>query len=44
MNDSAPVINFEVIKPNVPLFVRNENLKLDVEQQVVSGYLDRKIS
>jgi predicted nucleotidyltransferase len=44
MNDSAPVINFEVIKPNVPLFVRNEDLKLDVKQQVMSGYLDRKIS
>lgn len=35
-------INFEVIRPNVTLFVRNEDLELDVEQQVVSGYLDRK--
>ncbi|WP_440948017.1 type VII toxin-antitoxin system MntA family adenylyltransferase antitoxin [Methanosarcina sp. T3] len=42
MNDAAPVINFEVIRPNVPLFVRNEDLKLDVEQQVMSRYLDRK--
>lgn len=42
MNDAAPVINFEVIRPNVPLFVRNEDLKLDVEQYVMSRYLDRK--
>lgn len=42
MNDAAPAINFEVIRPNVPLFVRNEDLKLDVEQQVMSRYLDRK--
>ena len=42
MNDAASVINFEVIKPNVLLFVRNEDLKLDVEQQVMSRYLDRK--
>jgi uncharacterized protein len=42
MNDTSPVINFEVIRPNVPLFVRNEDLKLDVEQYVMSRYLDRK--
>lgn len=42
MNDASPVINFEVIRPNVPLFVRNEDLKLDVEQYVMSRYLDRK--
>ena len=42
MNDAAPVINFEVIRPNMPLFVRNEDLKLDVEQYIMSRYLDRK--
>jgi predicted nucleotidyltransferase len=42
MNDAAPFINFEVIRPNVPLFVRNEDLKLDVEQYIMSRYLDRK--
>jgi hypothetical protein len=42
MNDTSPVINFEVIRPNVPLFVRNEELKLDVEQYVMSRYLDQK--
>ncbi|HPS89602.1 MAG TPA: nucleotidyltransferase domain-containing protein [Methanosarcina vacuolata] len=42
MNDASSVINFEVIRPNVTLFVRNEDLKLDVEQYVMSKYLDRK--
>jgi len=42
MNDAAPVINFEVIRPNVPLFVRDEDLKPDVEQRIMFGYLDRK--
>lgn len=42
MNDAAPVVNFEVIRPNVLLFVRNEDLKLDVEQRIMSRYLDRK--
>ncbi|MFZ2498625.1 type VII toxin-antitoxin system MntA family adenylyltransferase antitoxin [Methanosarcina sp.] len=42
MNDAAPFINFEVIRPNVPLFVRNEDLKLDAEQYIMSRYLDRK--
>lgn len=42
MNDASPVINFEVIRPNVPLFVRNEDMKLDVEQYIMSRYLDRK--
>ena len=42
MNDSSPVINFEIIKSNIPIFVKNEDLKLDVEQKVMSSYLDRK--
>jgi predicted nucleotidyltransferase len=42
MNDAAPFINFEVIRPNVLLFMRNEDLKLDVEQRIMSRYLDRK--
>lgn len=42
MNDAAPVINFEIIKPNVPLFIRNKDLKLDVEQLIMSRYLDWK--
>jgi len=42
MNDASPVINFEIIKPNSPLFIRDEDLKLEVEQKVMSRYLDRK--
>ncbi|MGB9940068.1 type VII toxin-antitoxin system MntA family adenylyltransferase antitoxin [Methanosarcina sp.] len=42
MNDAPPVINFEIIKPNVPLFVRDDDIKLDVEQKIMSRYLDRK--
>jgi uncharacterized protein len=42
MNDAAPVINFEIIKPNVPLFVRDDDIKLDIEQKIMSRYLDRK--
>jgi predicted nucleotidyltransferase len=42
INDSSPVINFEVIRPNVPLFVRDKDLKVDVEQRIISRYLDRK--
>lgn len=42
MNDAAPVINFEIMKPNVPVFVRDDDIKLDVEQKIMSSYLDRK--
>lgn len=42
MNDSSPVINFEIVKPNVPLFIRDEDFKIDVEQKIMSRYLDRK--
>lgn len=42
MNDAAHVINFEIMKPNVPVFVRDDDIKLDVEQKIMSRYLDRK--
>jgi len=42
INDASPVINFEIIKPNSPIFIRNEDLRLEVEQKVMSRYLDRK--
>lgn len=42
MNDSSPVINFEIVKPNVPLFIRDEDFKIDAEQKIMSRYLDRK--
>lgn len=42
MNRALPVLNFEVIKVNMPVYVRNRDFKLDVEQQIMSMYLDRK--
>jgi predicted nucleotidyltransferase len=42
INDASPVINFEIIKPNSPIFIRNEDFRLEVEQKVMSRYLDRK--
>jgi uncharacterized protein len=42
MNDASSVISFEIIKPNSPIFIKDEDLKLDVEQEIMSRYLDRK--
>ncbi|WP_269851424.1 type VII toxin-antitoxin system MntA family adenylyltransferase antitoxin [Methanosarcina horonobensis] len=42
MNDAFTVINFEIIKPNIPVFVRDEDFKIGVEQEIMSRYLDRK--
>lgn len=42
INDTPPVLNFEIIKPNVLVLVRDRDLKLDVEQRIMSRYLDRK--
>ncbi|WP_342303619.1 nucleotidyltransferase domain-containing protein [Methanolobus sp. ZRKC5] len=42
INDTSPVLSFEIIKPNVLILERNHDLKLDVEQRIMSQYLDRK--
>jgi len=42
MNSAPPVLNFEVIKVNMPVYVRDRDCKLDVEQKIMSRYLDRK--
>ncbi|MCL7413191.1 MAG: nucleotidyltransferase domain-containing protein [ANME-2 cluster archaeon] len=42
MNHAPPVLNFEVIKVNMPVYVRDRDVKLDVEQKIMSRYLDRK--
>ena len=42
INDTPPVLNFEIIEPNVPILIRDHDLKLDVEQRIMSRYLDRK--
>ena len=42
INDSSHVLKFEIIRPNVLVLSRDENLKIDVEQYIMSRYLDRK--
>ncbi len=42
INDTPPVLNFEIIKPNVLVLAWDHDLKLDVEQRIMSRYLDRK--
>lgn len=42
MNDSPISLNFEIIKANYPLFIRDENLKVDLEHCIISRYLDRQ--
>ena len=42
INDSSPVLRFEIIRPNVLIFCRDADLKTDVEQYIMSRYLDRK--
>lgn len=42
INDSSPVLRFEIIRPNVTIFSRNENLRVDVECRIMSEYLDWK--
>lgn len=42
MNDAPVSLNFEVIKANYPLFVRDENFRVDFEHYILSRYLDRR--
>jgi hypothetical protein len=42
INDTSPVLKFEIIRPNVLIFERNPDLKVDVEQCIMSVYLDWK--
>ncbi len=42
INDSSPVLRFEIIRPNVLVLSRDDDLKTDVEQYIMSRYLDRK--
>jgi uncharacterized protein len=42
MNDSPVSLNFEIIKANHPLFIRDRNLKVDLEHYIMSRYLDRQ--
>lgn len=42
MNDAPVSLNYEIIKCNAPLFMRDRGKKIDVEQRILSRYLDRK--
>ncbi|MDW7733459.1 MAG: nucleotidyltransferase domain-containing protein [Methanolobus sp.] len=42
LNDTPPVLSFEIIRPNVLIFERDSSLKVDVEQRIMSTYLDWK--
>ena len=42
MNDAPVSLNFEIIKANHPLIIRDEDLRVDLEQHILSRYLDRQ--
>lgn len=42
LNDTPPVLSFEIIRPNFLIFERDSSMKVDVEQRIMSTYLDWK--
>ena len=42
MNDAPLTLNYEIIKSNYPLVVRDEEQKIDFEHMILSRYLDRR--
>ncbi|RCV66169.1 hypothetical protein C5S53_00145 [Methanophagales archaeon] len=42
MNNAPISLNYEIIKANHPLLVRDEGQKIDCEHRILSGYLDRR--
>ncbi|MGC9516176.1 MAG: type VII toxin-antitoxin system MntA family adenylyltransferase antitoxin [Methanomicrobiales archaeon] len=42
MNEVPISLNFEVIKANHPLFIRDQDHKVEVEHYIMSRYLDRQ--
>jgi len=42
MNDAPLSVNYEIIKANHPLLVRDGGKKIDFEHGILSGYLDRR--
>ena len=42
MNLASNFLNFEIIKRNFPLFVKNEDFRIDLEHHIHSMYLDRR--
>lgn len=41
-NDAPISLNFEIIKANHLLFIRDKDLKVDLEHHIISHYLDRQ--
>ena len=42
MNDTQIALNFEIIKANSPIFIRSREKKIELEQKIMSKYLDRR--
>ncbi len=42
MNDAPLSLNYEIIKANCPMFVKDRGEKIDFEHKVLSKYLDRR--
>ncbi|WP_292470260.1 nucleotidyltransferase domain-containing protein [Methanolobus sp.] len=42
INDTSPVLSFEIIKQNVLIHARDHSLRVDVEHRIMSMYLDWK--
>jgi len=42
MNNASISLNYEIIKANHPLLVRDEEQKIDCEHRILSRYLDRR--
>lgn len=44
MNDAPVSLNFEIIKANYPLFIRDKDLKVDLEHYIMSRYRTASIT
>ena len=42
MNNAPLLLNYEIIKSNYPIFIRNESERIDFECRIMSKYLDRR--
>ena len=42
MNDASIMLNFEVIKANTPIVVKDHDRRVEIEHYIMSRYLDRK--
>ena len=42
MNNAPVSLNYEIIKCNKPISIKDEEKRIDVEQRILSTYLDRK--